>query len=99
MKNTKSEETKAETTVEKTVFIDKTAENWYCKYDANKIMFCKTIDDIINGKAESFDFVKLEHSVLREKNKKNADVERKKYVLFTLENNDKILVRVRGELK
>jgi hypothetical protein len=80
-------------------FIDKTTENWYNKSGSNKIMFCKSIDDIIAGKAQSFEFVRREHSVRREVNTKNVEIERKKYVLFTLVNNDKILVRVRDELK
>jgi hypothetical protein len=82
-----------------TSFIDKTAENWYCKNDTKKILFCNSIDDIINGKAESFDFVKREVSVKKEKDANGKDVERKKYILFTLKNDDKILVRFRGELK
>jgi hypothetical protein len=80
-------------------FIDRTGEGWYCKDDTKKIVFCKSIDDIIEGKAESFDFVKRENSVRYDKNAKNEDVERKKYALFTLANNDKILVRLRGQIK
>jgi len=80
-------------------FMDRTGDNWYCKQDTNVILFCNTIDDIINGKAESFDFIKREDAIKQEKNAKKEVVERKKYILFTLANNNKILVRVRGELK
>jgi hypothetical protein len=80
-------------------FIDKTGENWYCKGETKKILFCKTVDDIIEGRAESFDFIRRENSTRRDKNAQGGSVERKKFVLFTLANNDKILVRTRGELK
>ena len=80
-------------------FVDRTGENWYCKSDSKKVLFCNSIDDIINGKAESFDFVKRENAIRKEKNAKGEIIEHKKYVLFTLANNDKILVRIRGEVK
>ena len=82
-----------------TTFIDRTAESWYCKSDSKKILFCSSIDDIISGKAESFDFIRREAAIRKEKNAKGDVVEYKKYILFTLANNDKIIVRVRGELK
>jgi hypothetical protein len=82
-----------------TSFIDKTMENWYCKMDENKIIFCKSVYDIISGNMESFVYKRMERSVRREKNGKEDIVERNRYILFTLDNNDKILVRVRGELK
>ena len=98
MKNKNSE--MAETAgTEQAVFFDRTSENWYCKGDSKKVLFCNSIDDIINGKAESFDFSKRETAIRKEKNAKGEIVEYKKYVLFTLANNDKILVRIRGELK
>jgi hypothetical protein len=80
-------------------FTDKTTENWYCKKGANKVIFCKSIDDILEGNTESFDYVKKETSVRKEQNAKGGYVERKKYILFTLGNNDKIIVRIRDELK
>ena len=98
MKRNGAEETETAGTVN-TSFIDRTAENWYCKGDSKKVLFCNSIDDIINGKAESFDFIKREVAIRKEKNAKGDVVEYKKYILFTLANNDKILVRVRGELK
>ena len=85
--------------VKKTVFVDRTSENWYVKKNANKVAFCKSIDDIIDGKAEMHDFISKEMSVRQEKNSRNEDIERNNYVMFTLANNDKILVRMRDELK
>jgi hypothetical protein len=80
-------------------FYDRTAENWYCKDNSKKIVFCNSIDDIIEGSAESLDFIRQETSIKREKNTEGKIIERKKYVLFTLAGNDKILVRLRGRLK
>ena len=99
LKRDKTEVSQEASGTEKTTFIDRTVDNWYCKQDTKSILFCNTIDDIINGKAESFDFIKREDAIKQEKNAKEEVKERKKYILFTLANNNKILVRVRGELK
>jgi hypothetical protein len=38
-------------------FIDRTDQNWYVKKGTSKISFCDTIDDLIEGKSESYEFV------------------------------------------
>lgn len=80
-------------------FIDRTMENWYCKADENKVYFCDSVYDIITGKTESFVYTKMEKSVKRTKNEKNGVVEKSRYVLFVLSDTNKVLVKVRGELK
>jgi hypothetical protein len=84
---------------EKKRFIDRTADSWVCKEDEKKIIFCASIFDIINGKSESYTYTDMEQSVKKEKNAQGGTVERKKYILFTVNDNSKILVRARGQMK
>jgi hypothetical protein len=80
-------------------FIDRTMENWYCKEDESKVYFCNSVYDIIAGKTEPFVYTKMEKSVKKGKNEEGGVAERSRYVLFVLGDNNKVLVKARGELK
>jgi hypothetical protein len=80
-------------------FIDRTRDSWYQAEGSNKIMFARSIKEIIDGKAETHDFTKMETSVLYDKNPKGENIERNYFVLFTLSDNTKTLVRLRDKMK
>jgi hypothetical protein len=80
-------------------FVDRTHDSWYSKKDSKQIVFCKSVDDLIDGNAEKHEFVSREMSVRYDKNSKNEDVERNQFILFTLDNGNKVLVRMRDELR
>jgi hypothetical protein len=79
-------------------FVDRTNENWYVKKNANKIAFSNSIEDIIDGNVEFFDFTNKETSIIVLKNRKDEDIERNNFILFTI-NNTKVLVMSRRQLK
>lgn len=85
--------------VKSETFVDKTNENWYVNKKSNKIAFGNSIDDIIEGNAKFVDFIHKDISVRMDKNRKEEDVERNNYILFTLSDESKVLVRSRDELK
>jgi hypothetical protein len=79
-------------------FIDRYEENWYVKKGSNKITFCKSIDDLISGNCESFDFIEQRMSV-RIVKKDDKEIERNYFVIFILADNSMILVKRLNELK
>jgi hypothetical protein len=79
-------------------FVDRTNENWYIKKNANKIAFTNSIEDIIDGNVEFHDFTNKETSVIILKNRKDEDIERNNFILFTI-NDTKVVVMSRRQLK
>jgi hypothetical protein len=83
----------------KATFIDRTNESWYHKKNSNKVFFVKSIEDIIDGNAESVEFSAMETSVMYDKNAKGELVERNYFAVFTMADNTKILARLRDQIK
>jgi hypothetical protein len=79
-------------------FIDRTDQKWYNKEGTNSVVFCDTIDDLINGKPETVGFVKKQISS-RIVTRHEKEVEKSYYVLFTTSDGNAILVSRRNELK
>jgi hypothetical protein len=76
-------------------FLDKINHHWYSKPETNKITFCNSIDDIIDGKGETFNFKEFNLSYF--KNEKNKEINR--FVLFHLVDGSFILTSKRNEFK
>jgi hypothetical protein len=79
-------------------FIDKTDQNWYNKKDTNSIVFCKSIDELIDGKSEKFEYTEKfvsEKLVMRN----DKEVEKNHYVLFVMSDKTMIIVKKWNELK
>ena len=79
-------------------FFDKTDMNWYPSKKENKITVCDSIDDIINGKGETFEFSASSKSV-RTITKNEKQVEKNNFVLFHLVDGNSLLLRPWKKLK
>jgi len=84
--------------VVETKFFDKTNQQWYCKEGTGKVTFCKSIDDLINGKGETFDFSEKLLS-LKTVAKDDKDKEFRKFFLFVLDDGSFILANKWSEMK
>ena len=84
--------------VVETKFFDKTNQQWYCKEGTNKVTFCNSIDDLIAGKGETFDFAE-KHLSLKTVAKDDKDKEYKKFFLFVLADGSFILANKWSEMK
>ena len=81
-----------------TKFFDKTNLQWYHKAGTDKVTFCNSIDDIVNGKGETFVFTgKHLSSKILTKNEK--EIEHSKFFLFTLADGCFILANKWAEMK
>jgi len=79
-------------------FFDKTEKKWYVSKTEKKIILCDSIDDIINGKGETFEFATKEISkriVVKDEKK----IEKKFFVLFTLKDGNFLLLKRWYEFK
>ena len=68
-------------------FMDKTNMSWYSKIGTNKVTFCSSIDDIMEGKGETYTFTSnlISFKML---NRKDKEVESKKFILFVLDDGN-----------
>ena len=71
-------------------FLDKTNMSWYNKKGSNQVIFCNSIDDIMEGKGETYTFTNniLSFKMLNRKDKK---VESSRFFLFILDDGDYVL--------
>ena len=73
-------------------FLDRTDKKWYVSKTENKITLCESIDDIINGKGESFEFTnKVISKRIYIKNEKN--IEKNNFVLMVLNDGNFLLLK------
>jgi hypothetical protein len=79
-----------------TQFIDGTDKRWYVK--DNSVFLCKSIDEILAGKAESFHFTGSLVSTRTAETKKNEPIERNNYRIFH-DGSKYVLVKRWMELK
>jgi hypothetical protein len=80
-------------------FIDRTDQKWFVKKGSNKITFCASIDELIEGKAENYDFVKAIQSSRFIKNKNDEEIEKNNYIIFVIKDDSMVLVRRYDEMK
>ena len=80
------------------VFYDRTDKSWYASKKENKITVCESIEDIINGKGETYEF---STSVIssRTVSKNEKEVEKNNFILFHLADGNSLLLRPWKELK
>ena len=84
---------------ERTVqFFDKTDKHWYNKAGSNKLALCDSIDDIIEGDAEVYQFEQRFTSA-RTFSKNDKEREIQAYVLFALSDGNFLLLKQHRELK
>jgi len=79
-------------------FLDRSNLQWYSKEESNKVTFCTSLNDIIEGNGETYEFESkfLSHKVV---SKDDKDQIKNNWVLFVLTDNRYILARKWGELK
>ena len=94
----KEKESNFEVSKEITKFLDKTNQKWFSKAGSNRITFCNSIDDIIDGKGESFEFSEKILS-LKITNKNGKEIEYNHLYLFILIDGRFIVCRRWDELK
>lgn len=78
--------------------LDKTNQNWYSKNGSKKIIFCNSIDEIIEGKGESFE-IKERIETTRNVRKDDKIVQANYLIIFVLIDNRFVIVRKHDELK
>ena len=68
-------------------FLDKTNMSWYNKEGTNKVTFCNSIDDIIDGRGETYSFT---NTLLSSKTltKKDKEIQSSRFFLFILEDGN-----------
>jgi hypothetical protein len=66
-------------------FVDKTAQGWYSREGSNKVTFCESIGDIIEGKGETYPITEMRSSYT-------------KYVLFQGTDGKSILAKSINEI-
>jgi hypothetical protein len=79
-------------------FVDRTDQKWYLKAGTNKVVFCDSIDELIGGKSDSFEFKRKQLST-RVVSRNEKEIEKNNYVLFTGSDGTAVLVRKWNELK
>ena len=79
-------------------FFDKTGKHWHNKAGSNKLALCDSIDDIIEGKSELYQFEHKFTSV-RTLSKNDKEREIQAYVLFALTDGNFLLLKQHRELK
>jgi len=79
------------------VFYDKTDKSWYASKKENKITVCESIEDIINGKGETYEFSSYIRSA-RIVTKNEKTVEKNNFILFHLVGGNSLILRPWKEL-
>jgi hypothetical protein len=79
-------------------FVDRTGQKWYLKTGTSKVVFCDSIDELIEGKSDSLEFRKMQLS-MRVVSRNEKEIEKNNYVLFTGADGAVVLVRKWNELK
>lgn len=79
-------------------FIDKTEQNWFNKKGTNTIVFCNSLDEFIDGKVETIEYTNKDVS-LRIQTKGEKEIEKTNFVLFTISEGKKYLVKSCNKLK
>jgi Na+-translocating ferredoxin:NAD+ oxidoreductase RnfE subunit len=79
-------------------FLDKTNLQWYNKAGTNRVTFCGSFDEIVEGKGETFEF---KEKLLSPKavTKEDKDIEKENMFLFVLTDGRFILTKRWNELK
>ena len=81
------------------VFYDRTDKNWYItKGKKCKIIVCESIDDIVNGNGETFEYSDYIKSV-KTVSKNEKVVEKNNYLLLNIVSGGFLLLRPWKELK
>ena len=78
--------------------IDKTNQSWYSKAGSNKVTFCNSIDDIIEGKGETLE-IREKIISTRTVVKDGKLAQHQSLILFILNDGKFAIVRKRDELK
>lgn len=79
-------------------FLDKTDRQWLVSKKENKVILCESIDDVINGNGETFEFSKKIVSS-RKAMWKGQEVQKNHFVIFYLVNGDVLLLKRWNEMK
>jgi len=75
-------------------FLDKTDKQWYISKKEKKVTLCGSIDDIIGGNGESFEFSRM---VVSSRN--SAKGIKNNFVVFYLSNGSILLLKRWNEMK
>ncbi|MCL2440486.1 MAG: hypothetical protein FWD14_01970 [Treponema sp.] len=89
---------KKEITAAEVKALDNTNLSWYSKAGSNKITFCNSIEDIINGKGRTLEFKERIASTkaIMKDGKTNYQ---QNLIVFILSDNKLVIVRRHDELK
>ena len=79
-------------------FIDGIDKKWLVNEQKKTIVFCETINELLNGEVEQHEFIEKIVST-RTVTRKEKTKEKNDFIIFVLTNNDMILVRPWKELK
>ena len=79
-------------------FLDKTDLSWYASKKESKVTICESIDEIIDGKGETYEYSRLEKSA-RSITKNEKTIQKCNFVLSHLVDGSSLLLRPWKELK
>jgi len=79
-------------------FFDRIEDHWFAKEGTNTVTLCESVNDMLEGNSETFEFT-VKTVSKRFFQKKEKQYERNYFVLFALENGDYLLLSRRKELK
>ena len=79
-------------------FMDKINMSWYHKAGTNKVTFCNSLNDIIEGSGQSYEFIDKITS-FKKLTRNDKEVDSTRFILFVLPNENFVLATKWKEIK